>query len=60
MVNFTSDGRTTQKTHQQEYEQAGPGEDMGKIGWMILFVLLVIDRFKKRQPEWIRKEERAT
>jgi len=53
IVNFTPDGQTASKNDSQEYHSASKA--MGKIESMMLFVTLIIEKFKKKQEERIKQ-----
>ena len=51
VVNFTSDGRSTAKNNELEYEE---NKSLGKIECMIIHVLSVVDRLKEKQKKRIQ------
>ena len=56
VLNFTPDGRTANKTKQQEYLAEA---SVGKIESMILHLVEVVDRFRDRQQKRLGKYKRV-
>ena len=54
VVNFTPDGRSAEKTGQQEYKQ---DKSIGKIKSMILFVTNVLNEIKERRLKRLREKQ---
>ena len=56
-VNFTPDGRTAAKKHEQEYSTAE--KKNGKIESILMFIVEIVDQFRKRQTYWLKNYERV-